>query len=81
MIASSLSYNNQSPVHTHLDTHKWANILFMPTGTRERVAHHGVMDELSIIQSGHTVHVEAVQTYHMALGTLSHQDRTPEEWE
>lgn len=74
-----LSYYHQSVIHTHAlrHTRKRADILFMPTSTGERVAHHRVMDELSFVQSGHTVHVETIQTDHVTLGTLSHQNRTP----
>lgn len=35
------------------------------------------MDELAVIQHGHTVQMEAVQANDMAMHTLEHKHRTP----
>lgn len=47
------------------------------TYTGEGVAKLWVMDELAVIQHGHTVQMEAVQANDMAMHTLEHKHRTP----
>lgn len=46
------------------------------TYTGEGVAKLWVMDELAVIQHGHTVQMEAVQANDMAMHTLEHKHRT-----
>lgn len=52
----------------------------MPTSTGKCISQHRVMDKLPFVQSSGAVRVETIQTDHMTLGTLGHQDRTPAGW-
>lgn len=40
------------------------------------VAHQRLVDKLSLVQSGHTVQIEALQADHVTLCTLKHQNWT-----
>ncbi len=82
----------QQPVHTNTpntDTHAHTHthtLIVIPIGEHLRymftcagqgVAHQRLLDKLSLIESGHTVQVEALQADHMTLGTLKHQHWSP----
>lgn len=47
------------------------------TYTGEGIAQLRVVDELAVIQHGHTVQMETVQANDMAMHTLEHKHRTP----
>ena len=66
----SYSYNPSLTEATH--THK-------RTCTWKRVADEWVVDELSLVQACHTVHVKAVETDDVAVWTLRHQHWAPTE--
>ncbi len=71
--------------HAHTLTHTHTLIVipigehlrYMFTCAGQGVAHQRLLDKLSLIESGHTVQVEALQADHMTLGTLKHQHWSP----